>query len=113
MAAINKSRHDLFIEIEKPLLKPLPEERFVIASWTKAKVHIDYHVKVEKIYYSVPYTLIGETVDIRYTGDVVEIYHKGKRVASHIKTNKSGTFVTQNLHMPTEHRQYLEWTPVS
>ena len=49
MAAINKSRHDLFIEIEKPLLKPLPEERFVIASWTKAKVHIDYHVKVEKI----------------------------------------------------------------
>ncbi len=111
MAAINKSRHDLFIEIEKPLLKPLPEERFVIASWTKAKVHIDYHVKVEKIYYSVPYTLIGETVDIRYTGDVVEIYHKGKRVASHIKTNKSGTFVTQNLHMPTEHRQYLEWTP--
>jgi transposase len=111
MAVINKSRHDLFIEIEKPVLKPLPSERFVIASWTKAKVHIDYHVKVEKTYYSVPYTLIGESLDIMHTGTVIEIYHKGKRVASHIKVNKPGAFVTENLHMPTEHRQYLEWTP--
>ena len=111
MALINKSRYDLFIEIEKPALKPLPSERFIIASWTKAKVHIDYHVKIEKTYYSVPYTLIGETLDIMHTDSVVEIYHKGKRVASHIKTNKPGAFVTENLHMPTEHRQYLEWTP--
>ena len=111
MAVINKSRYDLFIEIEKPVLKPLPLERFVIASWTKAKVHIDYHVKVEKTYYSVPYTLIGESLDIMHTGTVIEIYHKGKRVASHIKVNKPGAFVTENLHMPNEHRQYLEWTP--
>jgi transposase len=111
MAVINKSRYDLFVEIEKPVLKPLPLERFVIASWTKAKVHIDYHVKVEKTYYSVPYTLIGESLDIMHTGTVIEIYHKGKRVASHIRINKPGAFVTENLHMPTEHRQYLEWTP--
>jgi len=111
MAIINKSRYDLFIEIERPVLKPLPSERFIIASWTKAKVHIDYHVKVEKTYYSVPYTLIGETLDIMHTGNTVEIYHKGKRVASHIKVNKPGAFVTENLHMPEEHRRYLEWTP--
>lgn len=111
MAGMNKSRNDLFIEIEKPALRPLPEERFVIAFWKKAKVHIDYHVPVEKTYYSVPYTLIGEMVDIRYTGDGVEIYHKGKRAASHIRVNKPGAFITENLHMPSEHRQYLEWTP--
>lgn len=111
MAGINKSRSDLFRDIEKAVLQPLPEERFVIASWSKAKVHIDYHVPVKKTYYSVPYSLHGETVDIRYTGDVVEIYHKGKRVASHMRVNKPGAFVTENLHMPTEHRQYLEWTP--
>ena len=70
MAVINKSRYDLFIEIEKPALKPLPSERFIIASWIKAKVHIDYHVKVEKTYYSVPYTLIGENLDIMHTGNV-------------------------------------------
>lgn len=111
MAGINKSRYGLFCEIEKPALKPLPAERLVIASWKKAKVHIDYHVAVEKTYYSVPYTLIGESVDIRYTGTVVEIYHKGKRIASHVRQDKPGAFVTENLHMPTEHRQYLEWTP--
>jgi transposase len=111
MAGIDKSRWDLFTEIEKPALKPLPEERFVIASWKKAKVHIDYHVAVEKTYYSVPYALIGQSVDIRYTGSVIEIYHKSKRVASHVRINKPGTFVTENLHMPNEHRQYLEWTP--
>jgi len=111
MAVMNKSRYDLFVEIEKPVLKPLPSERFVIASWAKARVHIDYHVKAEKTYYSVPYTFIGETVDIRHTSAVVEIYHNGKRVASHIKVDKPGAFVTENLHMPHEHRQYLEWTP--
>jgi len=111
MALIDKSRYDLFTEIEKPALKPLPPERFVIASWKKAKVHVDYHVAVEKTYYSAPYTLIGSTVDIRYTSSVVEIYHHGKRVASHMRMNKPGAFVTENLHMPHEHRQYLEWTP--
>jgi transposase len=111
MALINKSRYDLFMESEKATLKPLPKERFVIASWIKAKVHIDYHVAVEKTCYSVPYTLIGQSVDIRYTGSVVEIYHKSKRVASHLRINKPGAFVTENLHMPHEHRQYLQWTP--
>ena len=111
MKGISKSRFDLFVEIEKPALKPLPTERFVIASWKKAKVHIDYHVDVAKTYYSVPYTLIGEYVDVRYTGTVVEIYHKTKRVASHMRVDKPGIFITQDLHMPYEHREYLEWTP--
>jgi transposase len=111
MAVIGKSRYELFIEIEKPVLRSLPSERFVISSWAKAKVHIDYHVKVEKTYYSVPYTLIGEYVDIMHTVNIIEIYHKGKRMASHARIDKPGTFVTENLHMPNEHRQYLEWTP--
>ncbi|OPY00095.1 MAG: Integrase core domain protein [Syntrophorhabdus sp. PtaB.Bin047] len=111
MALIGKSRHELFMEIEKAALRPLPEERFVIASWLRAKVHIDYHVAVEKTFYSVPYTLIGQDVDIRYTSSVVEIYHHNKRVASHMRIGTPGAFVTENLHMPNGYRQYLEWTP--
>lgn len=112
MTGIGKSRHELFVTIEKPALKPLPLERFAIASWKKAKVHIDYHVEVEKTCYSVPYTLIGNTVDIRYTDKTVEIYHNGKRVASHKAEHAPHIhFVTENLHMPNEHRQYMEWTP--
>lgn len=111
MTGIGKSRHDLFLEVDKPALRPLPEERYSISTWKKATVHIDYHVDVEKTHYSVPYTLHGQKVDISYTRSLVEIYHKGKRVASHMRTDKPGAFVTDKLHMPHEHRKYLEWTP--
>jgi len=112
MAVTGKSRHELFMEIEKPALKSLPEERFEIYNYkAPATVHIDYHVEVEKSYYSVPYTLIGETVEVKYNSRVVEVYYKNKRVAFHIRTYKKGKFTTENSHMPHEHRQYLEWTP--
>ena len=106
-----KSRYELFIEIDKPALRPLPQERYTITAWKKAKVHIDYHVEIAKTYYSVPYTLIGQQVDISYTHSMIEIYHKGARVASHMRLSKPGGFVTDTLHMPHGHRQYREWTP--
>jgi len=111
MTGIGTSRYDLFLEIDKPALRPLPEERYVITAWKKATVHIDYHVDVEKTYYSVPYTLHGEKVDIGYTSSLVEIYHRGKRIASHARVDRPGAFVTDTRHMPHGHRQYLEWTP--
>jgi transposase len=111
MTGINKSRYDLFLEIDKPALRPLPHERYVVTAWRKATVHIDYHVDVEKTHYSVPYTLYGEKVDISYSGSIVEIYHRGKRVASHMRVYKPGVFVTDTRHMPHDHRRYLEWTP--
>jgi transposase len=111
MTGIGTSRYDLFLEIDKPALRPLPRERYTITAWKKAKVHIDYHVDVAKTYYSVPYTLIGQQVDISYTSSIVEIYRRGTRVASHLRMNKPGAFVTDTLHMPHDHRRYLEWTP--
>jgi transposase len=111
MTGINKSRYDLFVEIDKPALRPLPEERYEITAWKKATVHIDYHVDVAKTYYSVSYTLIGQKVDISYTSSIVEVYHRGTRVASHMRVDKPGAFVTDALHMPHSHRQHLEWTP--
>jgi transposase len=111
MTGIGASRYDRFIEIDKPALRPLPLERYAITAWKKATVHIDYHIDVEKAYYSVPYTLIGQKVDVSYTSSIVEIYHRGKRVASHMRINKPGAFVTDRLHMPHDHRRFLEWTP--
>jgi transposase len=111
MTGIGRSRSDLFLELDKPALRPLPLERYVISQWKKAKVHIDYHVDVARTYYSVPYTLIGQQVDISHTSSVIEIYHKGKRVASHMRVNRPGAYVTEPLHMPHDHRRYLEWTP--
>ncbi len=112
MAVTGKSRRELFEEIEKLALRPMPVESFEIYNYkTPTKVHIDYHVEVERSYYSVPYTLIGETVEVKYNSRVVEVYHKKRRVASHVRTYKKGEFITEDSHMPHEHRQYLEWTP--
>lgn len=112
MSVTGRSMHDLFEEIEKPALEPLPGERFEIYNYkTPSKVHIDYHIEVEGCFYSVPYTLIGEHVDVKYNSVVIQAYHKSRRVASHLRSYKKGSFITESSHMPHEHRQYLEWTP--
>lgn len=111
MQGIGKSRNQLFDEIDKPALKPLPAERFKIRQWKKAKVHIDYHVAAEGSWYSVPYTLIGRDVEICLSANTVEIFLGGKRVASHLRTHMRNIFITDPSHRPHSHRQYLEWTP--
>jgi len=111
MRQYGKSRRELFLEVEKHRLAPLPKERFSIGYWSKAKVHIDYHVAVEKSYYSVPYSLIGKQVDIKYTAHQVTVYHEGEVVARHLRTLKRGQYITCPFHMPHEHRFYKEWSP--
>lgn len=111
MQGIGKTRNQLFVEIDKPALKPLPQERFHQREWKKAKVHIDYHVAVHGAFYSVPYTLIGKEVAVCLTATAVAILHDGKRVASHARTYKKNVYVTLAEHRPSAHRKHLEWTP--
>jgi len=104
-------RRSCFETLEKPALKALPSSRYVFSQWKKARVNIDYHVELEKHYYSVPYQLVHEEVDIRYTAKTVEIFRRGKRVASHARSWLVGHHTTLPEHMPPSHRMYLEWTP--
>lgn len=71
------TRRSLYETLDKPALRPLPPQRYEFAEWRKAKVNLDYHVEVDRNYYSVPYPLVGETVDIRLTDGLVEILHRG------------------------------------
>lgn len=105
------SRRELFETIDKPALKPLPEHPFQYADWKKARVNIDYHVEVDRHYYSVPYQLVREQVDIRLTSTTVEVLFKNRRVASHKRSYVPGGFATLKEHMPKSHQRYLEWTP--
>ena len=111
MQKLGESRRELFERVDRPALKPLPQERYEIATWAECRVKIDYHVEVDKYYYSVSYQLIHEQVETRATKSVVEIYFKGRRVASHQRLRGDQRFSTKPEHMPRSHREHLEWTP--
>jgi transposase len=105
------SRTSLFETLDRPALAPLPGERFDLSEWAKARVNIDYHVVFGGNYYSVPYHLVQELVEIRSMPTTVEIFHKGRRVASHLRSCGSGQTMTNAEHRPRSHREHLEWTP--
>jgi transposase len=111
MKKLGASRRELYERLDRPALKPLPQERYETAVWGKTRVNIDYHVEAEGNLYSVPYTLIHEEVETRATASVVEIWFKGRRVTSHRRRRGKGGFVTKREHMPRSHREHLEWTP--
>ncbi len=73
--------------------------------------NIDYHVEVAGHYYSVPYSLVKQQLEVRLSAQVVEIFHKGTRVASHQRSQYKGHHSTVAAHMPKAHRHYAEWTP--
>ena len=111
MKGLDASRAELFETCDLPALRALPERPYEFATWKKARVNIDYHIEVEGHYYSVPYRLVREKVEVRITERVVEVFHKGKRVASHPRSFARGQATTADDHRPASHRAYLEWTP--
>jgi transposase len=108
---LNTTRQELFENLDRPALKPLPEKPYQYAEWKKARVNIDYHIEVDGHFYSVPYQLVKESVDIRFTSTTVEVLFKNRRVASHARSYRRGGYTTLKEHMPKAHQKYLEWTP--
>ena len=105
------SRHSRFLTLDQPALRPLPPTPYEYAEWKKARVQIDYHVEVDHHYYSVPYALVRQLVDVRLTAHCVECFYKGQRVSSHRRSSLQGQHTTVTAHMPTAHQAYAEWTP--
>jgi len=108
---LGMSRRDLFEQIERSALRPLPAEPYVFAEWKQCTVGLDYHVEVDKHYYSAPHSLLREKVWVRLTARTVEIFHHGKRVAAHARTSSNRRHTTVADHMPASHRRYSEWSP--
>jgi transposase len=107
----DECRASLFAKIDRPALRPLPAERYDLSLWSQARVNIDYHVAFDGNWYSVPYTLTGEPVEVRSTPATIEIFHRGKRIASHLRSRERNKPVTQNEHRPKSHQAHLEWPP--
>ena len=111
MKRVGQSRNDLFAALDQPVLKALPAERYPYAEWKRCTVAPDYHVEVDDHYYSTPYRLLRETVDARFTDATVELFHKGQRVAVHVRSRIAHKHSTTPEHMPSNHRRYAEWSP--
>jgi len=107
---LGASRRSLFEEIERSALKKLPDTEYVFAQWKQCRAGIDYHVEIERHYYSVPYTLVRQELWASYTASTVEVFHRGKRVAAHRRGPPNRGHTTLPEHMPSSHRRYADWT---
>lgn len=101
-------RRTRFDALERPALRPLPTQAYEYGQWKKAKVHPDYHIQVGRAYYSVPYALIGHSLDVRLTERAVEIFHAGRPVATHPRQFERGRRSTHHAHRPQRHVAVIE-----
>ena len=105
------SRRSQFEQLDRPLLQPLPQHRYEYQHIKKARVHIDYHIDYEHHYYSVPYTLLKQEVEVHANAQSVVIYHQGARVAIHARSYRKGGHSTLPEHRPKAHQAMAEWSP--
>jgi transposase len=103
-------RLELFEQLDKPYLRPIPANRYLYREYNKVRVSGDYHIKVDKHCYSVPYRLIGQEIDVWYTASTVECCHKNVCVARHIRSNEQRGKTTCTEHMPKAHSEYAGLT---
>jgi transposase len=111
MRVYGASRRQLFERLDRPALGALPAERFAYGEWKHAKVNIDYHLEYDHHYYSVPYALLGEMLDVRATRTTVEIFRGRERETSHARSYERGRHTTKAEHMPKSHQKHSEWSP--
>ena len=110
----NKSRTELFNELDKPNLQTLPKERYVYKEYKEATVNVGYHVSLDKCEYSVPFEYLSKKVQLRYSNSSVEIYYKDNLIATHPKLHFAGSNSTKVEHMPKSHQyQSLKTNPGS
>lgn len=111
MKRLNCSRRERFDAHERATLTPLPSNRYELAQWYASQtVGPDYHVCIERHWYSVPYQLIRARLECRATLRTVEIFHRGNRIASHVVGAEGGT-TTDPKHQHPQHRAYAQRTP--
>jgi transposase len=111
LVKLKKSRRELFESLDRPAALPLPAAPYEYAEWYKARVNINYHIEVDKHFYSVPCRLIHQRLDVRLAAATMEAFCNGERVAAHARSYVTGGYTTLGEHMPPRHRGYAEWSP--
>jgi transposase len=106
------TRFELYNDLEKDKLSPLPIQRFEIRYQALATVMQNGHVQLsaDKHFYSVPFQYIRKKVKILYTRTTVEVYCKYNRIATHQRSNSLYSYTTEPEHLASTHRFVTDWT---
>ncbi len=104
-------RRSVFEALDRPAMRPLPAASYTYAEWKERTVAFDYHVDVDRHYYSVPHALVGHSVWARFTATTVEVFFRSERVATHVRSYQRGAHTTLPEHMPKSHRAHAQWSP--
>ena len=92
---------------ERALMRPLPAVAPDLGVWARAKVHRDCHLQYERSLYSVPFTLIGQSLWLRATDTSVSIFQDHRLVAQHLRARDAGTRRTVREHLPPEAQAFF------
>lgn len=104
-----RSRNQLFKEVDLPVMRSLPQDRYVYADWKIGmKVPKDYHICFDGNWYSVPFKFIDERVDVRALRDAIEINQDGRQVATHQRSYGKGEVITNHDHQTLKHRAFAQ-----
>jgi transposase len=104
------TRRALFEQLDQPALLGLPPMPYEYADWKCCRVNLDYHIEIDRHFYSVPFRLLRQEVEARITAKTVEIFQRGKLVATHLRSLRPHRPTTLADHMPSSHRRYRDWT---
>jgi len=108
-----ESRKELFDTLEKPIMKPLPQQKYELKEYMEVKVMKNSHVQLhcDRHYYSVPYQYIGQKVKIVLTATYVSIYIHNERIAYHLRDDRPHKYTTVKDHLPSTHQFVSDWNP--
>lgn len=109
MQKLKKSRLELFLNVDKPNAKPLPDSPHVIREWFAPSINIDYHIEVNKRYYSVPWCCYGKKVKACIENGVLSVFLKEECIAVHTVIEKEYQYSTNPEHMPPAHKAQYNW----
>ena len=102
-----QSRRELFDEVEKGFLQPLPTVRYQMKARKTATVLGNSYVVLNKHHYSVPTDYIGKRVDIIYDAGTLEIFHGLKLVTVHHRDDTPYGYTQKESHnLPGRHGSY-------
>jgi hypothetical protein len=107
------SRWQQFNDVEKSVLKPLPQFLYDLKQQAMATVMKNGHVclGIDKHYYSVPYSFIGKKIKLLYSASLVEIFYRYECIAKHKRNAKRYQYTTVAEHLASAHRYVSDWTP--